>query len=283
MKTLFRTIAFALLAVLSLQAQGQGDLVDRLDKALGVSLPTEYKTMVRNNTKVQEIMNNEVGAEFTEEFIRREMHTSWGINRQNQLIFVWSAVYNKITGQDLYDGGDGDENRFNDFAEIIEQFEICGKKYVDEFNAYMKQRSTVHIYSGLTGIIRFIILYKNNPSIIYDDEIREANESAEYMVSRCKDLNIDYQLLLPTEVMEFYNIKTDGNQRNTLTCEQATVQLLNILLKEIVKLYNQHGKYDIESIIKDCKEYNIDYRAILQKELGSKQKVDELLKFFGVE
>ena len=35
--------------------------------------------------------------------------------------------------------------------------------------------------------------------------------------------------------------------------------------------------------IADCKKHNIDYRAILLKELGDKKKVDDLLKFFGVE
>ena len=38
-----------------------------------------------------------------------------------------------------------------------------------------------------------------------------------------------------------------------------------------------------KDFIAQCKKYNIDYRAILLKELGDKKKVDELLKFYGVE
>lgn len=35
--------------------------------------------------------------------------------------------------------------------------------------------------------------------------------------------------------------------------------------------------------INGCKKYNIDYKAILRKELGDDKKVAELLKFYGVE
>ena len=35
--------------------------------------------------------------------------------------------------------------------------------------------------------------------------------------------------------------------------------------------------------IETCKENNIDYKAILRKELGDDKKVQELLKFYGVE
>ena len=36
-------------------------------------------------------------------------------------------------------------------------------------------------------------------------------------------------------------------------------------------------------VIPDCKKYNIDYKAILRKELGTEQKVKDLLKFYDIE
>ena len=42
-------------------------------------------------------------------------------------------------------------------------------------------------------------------------------------------------------------------------------------------------KNSAKHIIENCKEYNIDYKAVLRKELGDDKKVEELLKFYGVE
>ena len=70
-------------------------------------------------------------------------------------------------------------------------------------------------------------------------------------------------------------------------------QTLNYTIKELAKLYNLYqqapqaereiDKKSANYIIEDCKKRNIDYRAILLKELGDKKKVDDLLKLFGVE
>ena len=68
-------------------------------------------------------------------------------------------------------------------------------------------------------------------------------------------------------------------------------------LKECVKYYNlcinhpqTNDKTEIEAVkkavkgvIENCKKYNIDYKAILRKELGDDKKVEELLKFYGVD
>ena len=42
-------------------------------------------------------------------------------------------------------------------------------------------------------------------------------------------------------------------------------------------------KKNANNIIQRCKEYNIDYKAILRKDLGDEKKLNELLKFYGVE
>ena len=43
------------------------------------------------------------------------------------------------------------------------------------------------------------------------------------------------------------------------------------------------AKKSTKTIIDDCKKYWIDYRAILLKEVWDEKKVDEILKFYGVE
>ena len=42
-------------------------------------------------------------------------------------------------------------------------------------------------------------------------------------------------------------------------------------------------KKSAKKIISDSSYFNIDYKAILRKELGDEQKVKDLLKFYGIE
>ena len=59
-------------------------------------------------------------------------------------------------------------------------------------------------------------------------------------------------------------------------------KILNIVLQEIVKLYNLYQKApqakreirDIKDYIKDCKEHNIDYKSKLSPEIR---------RFYGIE
>ena len=61
-------------------------------------------------------------------------------------------------------------------------------------------------------------------------------------------------------MIEFYNLSHVANQEEIDWAKEAT-----------------------KKVIAQCKKYNIDYRAILRKELGDEKKVDEILKFYGVE
>ena len=108
----------------------------------------------------------------------------------------------------------------------------------------------------------------------------ETKEYFKHVIKECKEFNIDYQSLLPTEVQRFYDL--NPVQQNAISCDKAEANILNIVLQEIVKLYNIYQRapqakreiHDIKNIIEDCKKYNIDYKKVL---------TPEMLKFFGVE
>ena len=123
-------------------AQNTNDIVDRLNTSLGVSLPSQYQTTVKIFVKNSRILSDKDAQTFTEQFIKDQMKTSWGINKQNQLIFVWDAVYGQIlNNKQLYTGEDGNQARLDEFEKVMEKAEACGKKYNEGFKAYMKQRS----------------------------------------------------------------------------------------------------------------------------------------------
>lgn len=197
-------------------------LVDKVSQAVGVELPSEYKGKVKAFVQSSKVLEGDE-AIFTEQFITQQMKEDWGINKQNQLLFIWDAIYEQITKKNFYDGEDGNKQRLADFEEAMDNIEACGKKYKQDIIAYMKQgsaearqQSAEATKAGLSQITRYYNLCKEYPTAIDNEELEET------------------------------------------------------------KKYAKH-------IIQNCKEFNLDYKAILRKELGNEQKVKDILKFYGIE
>ena len=304
------TLAFCLPV---LPAFAQEDIVDRLDKALGVTLPSEYQSKLKTFVQSSLVFKDKDASELTEQFIKDEMKKDWGISKQSQLLFIWTALNEKINGGFLYEGSDGNENRLEEFASIMNTYDDCGKRYETAFRAHTKQRTAEYDRQSAEydrqsaeydrqsaeadqsikimthyGLYNMTWFYQHRGSAI-ESEIKKIKEFAESHIQDCEEYNIDYRSLLPLEVQKFYDIQP--TRQNNLTCEKAMAQILTCTLKEMAKLYNLYQQApQAEREIDDCKDYiaackkcNIDYRAILLKELGDKKKVDDLLKLFGVE
>ena len=214
------TLAFCLFPVLP--AFTQEDIVNRLDKALGVTLPSEYKSKVKAFVQGSTVLEG-LGVIPTEKFIKEQMKEDWGINKQNQLLFIWDAIYEQITKKNFYDGEDGNKQRLDDFENALDKIEACGKKYKQDYKAYMEQQSA----------------------------------EAKREIVRLNSIGVK-------QAAEFYDLYIKNP--NTIKKEE-----LNTLIK------------NTKGFIEDCKKRNIDYKAILRKELGDEQKVKDLLKFYGAE
>jgi len=214
------TLAFCLFPVLP--AFAQEDIVNRLDKALGVTLPSEYKSKVKAFVQGSKVLEG-LGVIPTEKFIKEQMKENWGINKQNQLLFIWDAIYEQITKKNFYDGEDGNKQRLDDFENALDKIEACGKKYKQDYKAYMEQQSA----------------------------------EAKREIVRLDSIGVK-------QAAEFYGLYIKNP--NTIKKEE-----LNTLIK------------NTKGFIEDCKKQNIDYKAILRKELGDEQKVKDLMKFYGAE
>ncbi|MBQ3625102.1 MAG: hypothetical protein II950_06755 [Prevotella sp.] len=213
-------------------AQTDGDIVDRLNKALLVKLPAEFEAKVKEFAANDTIMRTRSATAFTEQFIIEQFKKDWGIDRQNQLLFIWSTIYSGITKKTLYDFLDDDnEARSDEYFNQLENINKFYESYKKGFKEYMEQKSAE-----------------------YDRMIAEAKrQSAEALTSSLK------------EVVWFFN-------RVHMKDKQA------ILPNEI-----EEAKNLALHIFTRCKELNINYEAILRNELGDDKKVQELLKFYGVE
>ena len=227
-------------------AQTNGDIVDRLNASLGVRLPAEYEAKVKEFAADDTIMRTRSATAFTEQFIIEQFKNDWGINRQNQLLFMWSKIYGGISQKKLYNWLDDDNN--------------------DRSSEYKK---------SLKNISEFYNSYKKGFKEYMDAGIVEAKQRSADAKQR----------------------SADAKQRSD-DAKQRSAEALTSSLNNFVWFYNRYHMKDKQAIPPDetqawknkakevftrCKDINLDYKAILRKELGNDKKVQELLKFYGVE
>lgn len=196
------------------------DFLSQLDSKLWVKLPQWYDSKVRNMLETNVVLKNEYNRKFTQDFIISEMQQNRWISKQNQLLFIRSAIYLGMENKELYDGEDGDAKRLKEFEIAVDLVENCGNNYMKGLNAYIQQNinesqqhikeSTGRIMSAdsswLKEMTRFYNLYKNNPSSIKPEELTQAKKFANNIISDCKKYGIDYKKLLSPEVRRFYGI-----------------------------------------------------------------------------
>ena len=138
----FLLIAALLTFLFSLQPThllAQGNIVDRLSKALNLKLPDEYDAKVKEFAETNKIMKDEGSNHFIEQFIGEQMKTDWGIDRQNQYLFIVSDMFKQLTKNkdyDIYDASDGSDDRLEEYSNVMDKSEECGIKYREGLEAY---------------------------------------------------------------------------------------------------------------------------------------------------
>ena len=246
------TLAFCLFPVLP--AFAQEDIVNRLDKALGVTLPSEYKSKVKAFVQGSKVLEG-LGVIPTEKFIKEQMKENWGINKQNQLLFIWDAIYEQITKKNFYDGEDGNKQRLEDFEKVMDNIETCGKKYKQDYTAYMQQRSEEADRRSEEADRR-------------SEEADRRSEEADRRSEEADRRSVEALTSSLGNMVWFYNMYKKCKNEN-----------LPIITAEEKKCWDDKAK----KVIEGCRELYLDYKAILHKELGDKKKVEDMLKFYGAE
>ena len=79
-----KNLVFPLLSCLCLQATAQENIVDRLNKTLGVLLPAEYEAIVREFVNTNKTLKKQLAADFTEQYIIKEMKNHLGYRQAEQ-------------------------------------------------------------------------------------------------------------------------------------------------------------------------------------------------------
>ena len=183
---------------------------------------------------------------FTINFIEKEMEADWWISKENQLLFIRHSIYKQITDQDLYDGKDGNQQIAEDFSNrgVSIRIRACWQKYKNWIIAYMSELSA------------------DAQQRSADAQQRSAD--AQQRSADAKKENMKIDSIWIKHMIEFYEIY---------------IRRPNVVKQEDIDFAREATK----EIIADCKKFWINYRAILLKEVWDKRKVEDILKFYGVE
>ena len=210
-------------------------IVANVERRTWVVLPRWYTTRVRDFVSSNDLMKRSSAANFTEDFIINQMKSNWWISKQNQLLFIWDAVYEQITKKNFYDWEDWDSNRLSEFENAMDSVEACWKKYKEQFTSYMKwksaeadrrsaeadrrsteadrrsaeadRRSAEALNSSIENLVRFYNRYKRDSNTINTEEVVQWKKKGKEVAQRCKDAKIDYKAKLSKEILKFYGIE----------------------------------------------------------------------------
>lgn len=284
------------------QPQSQGNLVDIVSRAVGVRLPDGYEAKVKEFVAKSYVLSKQKYISPTELFIKNQMKSNWGVNKQNQLLFIWDAVYEQLKGKDkhIYTGEDGNEQRLNDLDKVMYKTEACGLEYTVE----------CRISPGLQDLDTSIgKLASINPTLTQEtntykkkkEEYALREKSIKSKLPNYEQLGVTDMTSLKKEVKSLYDDVYDliikVAERRSAEADRNGKEATIGGIRQTIRFYNNYKKNPSKvrpdeikqakeltaSIISNCKYYNMDFKAELRKELGDDKKVAELLKFYGVE
>ena len=196
------------------------DIVSNIQNRTWVSLPSMYTQKFRNFVSSSRILKDKDAMKFTEDFIVKQIQSNRWISKQNQLLFIWDAIYEQITSKNIYTWEDGNSARLSEFENVMDKVEQCWKSYNTWFKAYMRQQSADArqqsadarqnrintTYRWLQDMINFYNIYKKNPNNVKPEEVRQAKEHSKRIIQNCREFWINYKSKLSPEVRKFYGI-----------------------------------------------------------------------------
>jgi len=214
-----------------------------------IKLPTVYQNKLDDFLANNTVMKDNDAKNYTLNFVKMEIESNrWiRISTEYKTLFIRHVVYKQITGNDFYDGQDWNQELAETFSNKAVNIRIraCGQKYRNG-----------------------IITYMNKLSADADRRSAEAQqrsaEAQQRSAEAIKEITKQDSIRLKESMIKFYNIYIISP---------------NTIKKEDIDF----AKESTKKVIADCKKRDIDYRAILLEVWLDAKKVDEILKFYGVE
>ena len=156
-----------------------GDLIENLNKKLGVRLPAEYESKVKELFNIVMAKDGPI-SEFVEQFIIEQMKQDWKISKQNQLLFLWSDIYTVFRKKDLIDIYEVDEQTLKDLEDVVDKLisleEPIKAAWKNRFEELKKEgeRERELTIASLTRSLN-MLLYINNIQTMKNTNILSRN------------------------------------------------------------------------------------------------------------
>ena len=225
------------------------DIVSNIQRRTWISLPSMYTQKFKNFVSSNRVLQNKNARTFTEDFIVKQMQSNRWISKENQLLFIWDAVYEQITSKNIYTWEDGNSARLSEFENVMDRMEKCWKDYKIWFHNYMEQRSS-------------------------DADRRSADARQQSADARQQSADARQQ-------------SADARQQSA-DARQRSIDALNSSLNNLIRFYNRYKKDPSsisdkeinqrkakwQQVIQWCKQYWINYKSKLSPEVR---------RFYGID
>ena len=239
------------------------DIVSSIQRKTWVTLPSMYTQKFINFVSNSKILKDKDARKFTEDFIIKQMQVNRWISKQNQLLFIWDAVYEQITSKNIYTWEDGNSARLADFENVMDRVEQCWKNYNSGFKAYMRQRSADAQQRSADAQQR-------------SADAQQRSADAQQRSADAQQRSADAQ-----------QRSADAQQRSA-DAQQETIRLTKNWLDELIRFYSlykrdpssvkhdqlRQSRENAKKIIQNCKKYNINYKSKLSPEVR---------RFYGID
>ena len=235
------------------------DILSNITKRTWIEIPEIYKKKLEDFFSTNRAMKNSKLAKFTENFIVEQMDKNPWIDEKSRLIFMLDCVHEKHTWKNIYDWDDWNEKMLNDFENFLDDIEKAWNNYVQLFEIYLQ---------NLSADAEKKINESKKKIKEYDEQSAELDkQSAELDKQSAKNREIiekNIKKRFMEDVPDFY--------QKYITNPQVITQNDIDFMRKSTK-----------SFIDDCEKYWHDYKALMLEAVWNKRKVEEMLKFYGVE
>ena len=209
------------------------DIIWNLEKSTWIKFPPEYRGAFQEFVNKYKILQDKNVLEFTEKFVAEEIKKDiWVKDKSDQILFLVTTVLEELTGDYLYYWDDGNDNRFEEYSDVMDKLEDVKQRFGNWLDAHLKklsadaqqrsadaqqrsadaqQRSAEYrektiksLNESLNLFKEFYDSYKQHPN---DEQLEKFRKNAEELVPLWNKYGIDYKRVLTPEMLKFYGIE----------------------------------------------------------------------------
>ena len=246
-------------------------MVAYIEKKTGIQIPAEYRNKIDsifkdNYPHIKVEIDGINSWEFTVDYVLNEMKSDWSISKDNQLLFILDSFSELLSGEGVYDGEDGDSIRWEEYEKAFDNIDVCRDRYKEGIMPFIEKQKAE---------------YRRQSA-----EARQQSAEARQQSAEARQQSAEARQQSAEARQQSAEATKKIMQQDSIWIKERMTEFHDVYKQNPANIKHNDLEFMIKStkeFISDCKERNIDYKAILRKELGDDKKVKDLLKFYGIE